>query len=105
MLVGLLASYPPATQLGFDRQELRDLLTLRGRASHADSRTALQELIRTDKDCATRVDRLNTLVERVLLTKKDWGTMALEVDEMAPVQAYINADGTPVFIQHPAPMA
>jgi hypothetical protein len=36
-LVAQLAQYGPATQLGFDGDELRELHTLRGRASHAES--------------------------------------------------------------------
>jgi hypothetical protein len=46
-LVKLLASFPPVAELGFDRNELEALRTLRGKISHAASHTGSSELARS----------------------------------------------------------
>ncbi len=50
-LVTLLAKYEPAKKLGFDEAEMKQLLLLRGRASHAQSRAGIKELISVDQEC------------------------------------------------------
>ena len=47
-----------------------------------------------EHDCGRKVTRLKNLVERVLLTKKEWGSPSLAIEELAPVQAYVTADGS-----------
>lgn len=96
-LVTLLASYAPAQQLGFDEAELRDLLVLRGRASHAQSKAGLRELVAVERDCAQRVARLKNLVERVILTKKSWGYPTTGVEELARLQASVGPSGDVVY--------
>lgn len=83
-LVDCLESYQPATDLGFNRQELDDLLHLRGRASHAQSRQGVVELIRVERECAEHLPRLKQLVETVILTKKSWGYRTTVVEELFP---------------------
>lgn len=65
-LVDLLVSYPPAIALGFDRQELESLQTLRGRASHAESKRGDAEIIEVERLSFTQLPRLKNLCERVI---------------------------------------
>jgi hypothetical protein len=81
-LVDALASYQPAQELGFDRDELRELKTLRGKASHAASRGGLEEVLRVGEGVRQRVDRLKCLAERVIPTKKTWGVRSDGVEEL-----------------------
>jgi hypothetical protein len=88
-LAGLLASYPPAQELGFGRKELKDLLVLRGKASHAESKAGVSHLIALEHECRRRLPRLKNLVECVILTKKTWGLPTLDVGALAPLRAYV----------------
>jgi hypothetical protein len=92
-LVALLSDYRPAQKLGFDKSELEALRILRGQASHAVSKAGLKELVRVERECAEKLPRLKSLVERVILTKKDWGYPTTGVEELTPVQAYVGKDG------------
>lgn len=96
-LIEQLAQYGPATQLGFDRAELRELHTLRGRASHAESRSGVHELEHVERACVARVARLKCLAERVILTKKSWGFSTRGVEELSPLRAFVRRDGTTVY--------
>jgi hypothetical protein len=98
-LVQLLASYPPTQQLSFDAEELRDLLVLRGRASHAQSKVGVSELIAVERECGRRVARLKNLVERVILTKKSWGYPTIGVDELTPLGGYVGPSGEQVIFR------
>ena len=80
-----LPEYGPVRQLGFDRDELRELHTLRGRASHAESRSGVHELEHVERECGARVARLKCLAERVILTKKSWGSPTTGVEELSPL--------------------
>jgi hypothetical protein len=93
-LVTALALYPPAQELGFDENELKSLLTLRGQVSHAATRGGLAELLRVGGLATGRVARLKCLAERVILTKRTWGTRDREIDELAPAVSWVTADGT-----------
>jgi hypothetical protein len=95
-LVKLLASFPPVAQLGFDRNELEALRTLRGKISHAASRSGSTELAQSGADVIKHVGRLWSLVDRVLLTKKD-ASPSLDVDELRPLSAFIGRDGNVQF--------
>lgn len=88
-LVKILAEYPPAQQLEFDQEELQDLLVLRGRASHAESRDGLEELMKVEHDCAELLPRLKNLVECVIATKKDWGNRSKEVARVFRLSGYV----------------
>jgi hypothetical protein len=101
-LIQRLAEYGPVRQLGFDRDELRELHTLRGRASHAESRSGVHELEHVERECAARVARLKCLAERVILTKKSWGSPTTGIEELSPLLAYVQRDGGVVYVQHPA---
>lgn len=98
-LVKLLAQYSPATELGFTLDELKDLLALRGRASHSESRSGIKEVRHVTNETDNRISRLKCLVEQVLITKKSWGNRSLEVDRLSPVSSYIRSDGTLVIIK------
>ena len=97
-LVALLLRFPPVTDLGFDNGELRQLLVLRGRASHAQSRSGVAELIEVESSCHRHLPRLSNLAERVILTKRSWGYPAVGVEEVLPLRAYVDRTGTPVFM-------
>jgi hypothetical protein len=58
---------------------------LRGRASHAESKAGYDELVAVERECGRKVARLKNLVERVLLTKKNWGYPTVAVDERTEV--------------------
>lgn len=91
-LITALLSYPPAQEMGFDRTELRALLVLRNRASHAASRSGLQELVTVEHDCEQQLARLKNLVERVILTKRTWGYRTAGVEELLPLGNYIRSN-------------
>lgn len=88
-LIASLAAYPPAVELGFTRDELEDLRVFRGRASHAESRAGSHELRQVQSAVTEREGRLKTLVERVLMTKKQWGSRSAAVDELVPLKAWV----------------
>jgi hypothetical protein len=92
-LVAALASYPPAQELGFDSDELNALLVLRGQVSHAATRGGLAELLRVGGLATRRASRLKCLAERVILTKRRWGSRDCETDEVIPATAWVGADG------------
>jgi len=93
-LVELLAQYPPALELKFARDELKKMLVLRGRASHAATRGGVSELRKVNREATRAMDRLSGLVEQVILTKKTWGAPTLGVDRLAPVTDFTGPDGT-----------
>ena len=100
-LIQSLASFKPAVQLKFDESELNELLTLRGRASHAETKKPDVELTRVENLCQERLPRLFSLVERVILTKKTWGARSGGVRKPAPpVMSYVGKNGEAVVIQN-----
>jgi hypothetical protein len=101
-LIERLADYAPARQLAFDRDELKELHTLRGRASHAESRSGVHELEHVERECVARVARLKCLAERVILTKKSWGSPTTGVEELSPLRAHVRRDGVVVYAQRAA---
>jgi hypothetical protein len=92
-LVHALAAYPPAQELEFDRDELRELLVLRGRASHAATKGGLTEILRIGAEARRRSGRLKCLTERVILTKQSWGTRGAGVEELTPAVSWVGRDG------------
>ncbi len=95
-LVELLANFPPAVELGFDRAELEAIRTLRNKVSHAASRAGSAETARSTAEVIRRIGRVWTLVDRVLLTKRD-ASPSLEVDELRPLMAFVDRDGNVQF--------
>jgi hypothetical protein len=98
-LVECLGAYSRAEQLGFDKEELRAFLVLRGRASHAESKAGVREVAHVERECRARLPRLKSLVERVILTKASWGYPSLGIDELTPVRAYVRRDGGITVVQ------
>jgi hypothetical protein len=94
--VSYLADYAPAQELGFDEAELEQLFSLRGRASHAQSKKGIEELAAVEQECGRKLQRLKNLVERVLLTKKTWGSPTTTVEELTRLESYIGKDGKSV---------
>jgi hypothetical protein len=97
VLVALLADYPPARDLGFTEKELHDLLVLRGRVSHAATKGGIRELAGARAAVILKLDRLKCLVERVLTTKRSWGSPTHGVDELSPLGGYFDSDGGAVI--------
>lgn len=91
-LVDTLASYAPATEMAFTREELRRLLVLRGRASHAGSKAGRTEIARVNHETARRIPRMKALVDRVLLTKKAWGRPTAGVEALMPLGSFVGPD-------------
>jgi len=91
-LVDLLTEFPPTRDLGFDRQELEDLRTLRGRLSHAASRTGLREWRHANEEAIESLGRLWSLVDWVTLCKREPGR-SLDVEKLERLAAYIDRDG------------
>lgn len=97
-LTGLLSKYGPARDLGFTEQELRSLLILRGRVSHAKSLAGMKELRETAQQVLMKLPRLKCLVEQVILTKKAWGVPSLGTERLARLAAYVQEDGSLVYL-------
>ena len=100
-LTSLLARYPPAIRLGWTDSRLRDMLILRGRASHAESRLAMRELIAVESAASEAIGRVRSLAEEVLMTKGTWGSRDLGTERLGPTTAIIRADGSTVFFVEP----
>jgi hypothetical protein len=96
-LVRSLSEYSPAMELGFTPKELENLRILRGRASHASSRSGMTELNDVQRETASMKPRLKCLVEQVLLTKKVWGTKSLEINRLAALSGFIRSDSSTVL--------
>jgi hypothetical protein len=97
-LLASLAKYPPAVKLEYDPEELRKFYILRGRASHAESSAGLSEYHRVSQTVEDFLPRIQSLVQEVLLTKKNWGSRDLSVKRLAPLRSYVKRDGTLVLI-------
>ena len=98
-LVSALAAYGPAKELGFDRGELRQLLILRGQASHAATSGGLEEILRVGEQARRSGDRLKCLAERVVLTKRTWGARSDGVEELTPAASWVGSQGQIVVRQ------
>jgi hypothetical protein len=94
-LVELLGAFPPVQELGYTVTELKHLLVLRGRASHAQSSAGLVEYERVRSLVVDHIERVRCLAEQVLLTKKIWGLRGLGVERLSRPMSIVRADGTP----------
>jgi hypothetical protein len=97
-LVAAIAKFPPAQAMEFGADELRSLLILRGRSSHAASKAGVHELTKVQRECSHRLPRLKNLAERVIATKANWGYPTAGVNELLPLSAYIGPPGGPDFV-------
>jgi len=93
-VVNTLASYRPALELRFTKDELQELKEVRGGVSHA---TANEGAVASAQ---TREWRLKSLVERVILTKKNWGRPDLAVEELTRATSWVGPDGQ-IFLRAP----
>lgn len=96
-LLDLLSQCDAATDMEFTRDELRELLVLRGRASHASSRSKIKEVAAVEREAAGVVGRLQGLAESLIVRKADWGIPTIAVDPAAPRYPYVRRDGSVVF--------
>jgi len=87
-LVRHLAEFTPAKKMRFTEGELSELLILRGRVSHAESKAGLKEITRADGAAMASLGRLKVLAEQVLLNKKTWGTPTSHHVWRAPIGGY-----------------
>lgn len=92
-LTGLLAEFGPVKRLGFDREELEELRAIRGQISHASSRLGPLDVSRFETAASEFLGRLWSLVDWVILSKKD-ASQSLEEDELRPLAAFIRRDGS-----------
>jgi len=88
-LLELLAEFPPLREIDVSLAELRELHAYRGRASHAESRKGVAELRDVRMFTMEREGRLKCLAERVLMTKRDWGSRSPAVAELAVLRSWI----------------
>jgi hypothetical protein len=88
-LLELLAQFPPLKEMDVTLDELKELHVYRGRASHAQSRSGVSELRHVRAFATEREGRLKCIVERVLMTKRDWGSRSLAIDELARLRSWI----------------
>jgi hypothetical protein len=92
-LVVLLAGFEPATDMEFTVQELKALLTLRGRASHLNSKKGRREYQAVRHETDEKLPRLKSLVEQVVLTKCNWGVEDVDIKPILRLEAYVNPKG------------
>lgn len=88
-LLELLAQFPPLAEIDVSLAELKELHVYRGRASHAQSRSGVSELRHVRKFTTEREGRLKCIVERVLVTKADWGSRSIAVADLARLRSWI----------------
>jgi hypothetical protein len=98
-LVSLVSDCQVAKDLGFTHEELRQLLVLRGRASHASSRAQinLNELASVEREAAEVVDSVQALAEALIIRKAEWGSRDTAVDESAPRYPFVLDQGETVL--------
>lgn len=98
-LVDLVSRCQAALDLEFTRQELREVHTLRGRASHASTRASMtmKELAAVEREASAAVGRLQGLVDALIVRKTNWGIRTVGVDADAPLYPYTRRDGTIVL--------
>ena len=96
-LLRYLADFGPSKELGFTMAEFKELLVIRGRASHAESRSGIKELRAVRDEVEQRLGRLKCLVEQVVVTKKTWGTRTLETERLTPISSFIGPNGEVVL--------
>lgn len=80
-LIELLAQFQPVCAIGVSTGELRELLIIRGRASHAQSKAGIREVVAAEQLCRANLPPLKDVVERVLETKENWGYPTLGYGE------------------------
>jgi nitrogen-specific signal transduction histidine kinase len=95
----LLTGYAPTSQLAFDKKELKGLHVLRGRASHAESRVGIEELVDVERLVSDQPPRLKKLVERVIATEKPGANPAVALTRCCLVKVTLAPDGEIVVIQ------
>jgi hypothetical protein len=91
-LTDLLLGYPRVAEMEFDRAELEELRAIRGRLSHAVSGAGLAPLHQADALALTKLGRLWSLVDWIVLSKRGTDRSA-DADELAPLQAFIDRGG------------
>jgi hypothetical protein len=98
-LVNQLANFEPVQKMRFDKTELGELRSLRDRASHAQIAVREGHLEKIERECREKSPRLSCLVERLIVTKKTWGSSDLAVEERAPLDAFTDKHHRAVYIQ------
>lgn len=97
-LVKTLSTFAPMDEIDVSEEELQELRVLRGRASHAQSRNKLDEYRVVTNLVGSRLSRLRSIVEKVILTKKHWGVRDGEVHRLGRQTAYMGRGNVPTFV-------
>jgi len=98
-LIEILTDFKPAKELGFTKDELKELLVLRGRASHAESKSGIRELRAVITENSDALPRLKNLAEQVILTKKTWGIPTRDIERLARLTSYAGPYASPVIVK------
>jgi hypothetical protein len=101
-LVALLSDCAAARDMEFTPDELEDLRTLRGRASHADSKAGIEEVAAVERQASEVIGRVRGLAEVLIVRKRDWGAPNAAVVEGLPPFPYARRDGTLVIFKRTA---
>jgi hypothetical protein len=81
-LITLLAEYPPVAKRGLSREDLEQLLVIRGRASHAATKAPGREWWQIQDLVSEHLGTLLSLVDLVVLTKKSWASPTTGVEQL-----------------------
>lgn len=100
-LVGLVSSCEAARDMEFTESEFRDLYKLRGRASHAQSKSGVDEASAVEREAARVVNRLQGLAEALVVRKVHWGNRTLEMHPLSRPLPFIRSDGARVLFTTP----
>ena len=63
-------------------------MILRGRASHAESKSGIRELRDVITETRNALPRLKNLAEQVILTKKTWGIPTQDIERLARLTSH-----------------
>jgi len=96
-LVGYVSQCDAAIEMEFSAEELEDLRTLRGRASHAQSSAGLGHAVAVEQEAARVVNRVQGLAEALIIRKVHWGDRTVAVHTLDRPLSYVRRDGSIVL--------
>lgn len=96
-LIALLSTCEVATDMEFTDHELNELLVLRGRASYAQSKAALSEVVAVERESSRVVNRVERLAVALILRKVNWGDQTLAVHQPPRPLPFVRRDGSVVM--------
>jgi hypothetical protein len=96
-LVDCLSKCEVAVEMEFSAKELWLLYRLRGRASHAESSSGIDEAVAVEREAARVVNRVQGLAEALVIRKVGWGDRTLAVHALDRPMPYVRRDGSLVM--------